>query len=242
MNNDQGAAFLGGAPPFKVPIMQNSEHQNSQTAQRKILVLGATGGTGRLIVAQALARGYDVSVLVRSAEKAPDLNGAKFVVGDARNEGALRQALKGRDAVISALGTPASPFREVTLLSSATRALVSAMKSEQVPRLICITGIGAGDSAGHGGFVFDNLIFPLLLRKVYADKNRQEAIVRESGLDWVLVRPSVLNNKAGRDTIRALTDLSGFHGGTISRADVARFALDQVRNDTWTHRSPLISW
>jgi uncharacterized protein YbjT (DUF2867 family) len=51
---------------------------------------------------------------------------------------------------------------------------------------------------------------------VYADKNRQEAIVRESGLDWVLVRPSMLNDKPGRDSIRALTDLSNFHGGTIS--------------------------
>ena len=222
--------------------MQNSKADNIRTTQAKILVLGATGGTGRLIVAQALARGYDVTALVRSAEKARDLTGAKLMVGDVRDEKALRQALKGRDAVVSALGTPASLFREVTFLSSATRALVSAMKSEQVPRLICITGIGAGDSAGHGGFVFDNLIFQLLLRKVYADKNRQEAIVRDSGLDWILVRPSVLNNKPSRHTIRALTNLSGFHGGTISRADVARFILDQVGDDAWVHRLPLITW
>ena len=105
--------------------MQDSISDNLRTAQPKILVLGATGGTGRLIVGQAVARGHDVTVLVRSAEKASDLKGAKLIVGDARDETALRQALKGRDAVISALGTPASPFREVTLLSSATRALVS---------------------------------------------------------------------------------------------------------------------
>jgi uncharacterized protein YbjT (DUF2867 family) len=222
--------------------MNSPQSNDSRTAQTKILVLGATGGAGRLMVSQALARGYEVAVLVRSADKAGDLKGAKLIVGDARDEIALRQALKGRDAVISALGTPASPFREVRLLSTATRALVSAMKAERVSRLICITGIGAGDSAGHGGFVFDRLIFPLLLRKVYADKNRQEAIVRDSGLDWVMVRPTVLNDKPGRDTIRTLTDLSGFHGGTISRADVARFVLDQVRDDAWLHRSPLITW
>ena len=116
------------------------------------------------------------------------------------------------------------------------------MKAEQVSRLICITGIGAGDSAGHGGFVFNRLIFPLLLRKVYADKNRQEAIVRDSGLDWVLVRPSILNNKPGKGAVRALTDLSGFHGGSISREDVAGFVLDQVHADAWLHRSPLITW
>ena len=222
--------------------MQDFVTDTVRTAQPNILVLGATGGTGRLIVSQAVARGYDVTVLVRSAEKASVLEGAKLIVGDARDEIALRQALKGRDAVISALGTAASPFREVTSLSSATRTLVSAMKAEQVSRVICITGIGAGDSAGHGGFLFDNVIFPLILRNVYADKNRQEAIVRESGLDWVLVRPSVLNDKPGRDSIRALTDLSHFHGGTISRENVGRFVLDQLHTDAWLHRSPLITW
>jgi putative NADH-flavin reductase len=170
------------------------------------------------------------------------LKGANLVVGDVRDEKTLREALKGQDAVVSALGTPASPFREVTLLSTSTRALVDAMKAEHVPRLICITGIGAGDSAGHGGFLFDNLIFPLLLKKVYADKNRQEAIVRDSGLDWVLVRPSVLNDKPRRGPVRALTDLSDFHGGSISRQDVATFVLDQLRADTWLHRAPLITW
>ena len=222
--------------------MNDSIADNSRAAESKILVIGATGGTGRLIVNQALARGYDVTALVHSPEKGNDLEGASLIVGDARDEIALRKALKGRGAVVSALGTAASPFREVTLLSTATRALVSAMKVEQVSRLVCITGIGAGDSAGHGGFVFDNLIFPLLLRKVYADKNRQEALVRGSGLDWVLVRPSVLNDKSARHEIRALTDLSGFHGGTIARADVANFVLDQVRTDTWLGRSPLITW
>jgi putative NADH-flavin reductase len=222
--------------------MNSSETNDIGISQPKILVLGATGGTGRLIVNQAVARGYDVTALVRSLEKGQALKGATLIIGDARDEKGLRQALKGRDAVISALGTPASPFREVTLLSTAARALVSAMKSEQVSRLIAITGIGAGDSAGHGGFLFDRVIFPLLLRKVYADKNRQEAIIKSSGLDWVLVRPSILNDKPGRNKIRALTDLSSFHGGAISRSDVASFVLDQVRADTWVHRSPLISW
>lgn len=217
---------------------------NSQNtiAQPKILVLGATGGTGRLIVSEALARGHDVAVLARSPEKAKGLGGVTVIVGDARNEATLRQALKGRDAVVSALGTPASPFREVTLLSTATKALVAAMKAEGVKRLVAITGMGAGNSVGHGGFLFDRLIFPLLLRHVYADKNRQEASVRDSGLDWVLVRPVILNDKPGRGDVRALTDLSHFHGGSIARADVARFVLDQVESDKWLRQSPLIAW
>lgn len=207
-----------------------------------ILVLGATGGSGRLIVGEALAQGHKVTALVRSPEKASDLKGARLVTGDAQDVTALRAALKGQDAVVSALGTPASPFREVTLLSTATRALVEAMKAERVSRLVAITGIGAGDSAGHGGFLFDRVIRPLLLRHVYADKNRQEAIVRASGLEWVLVRPAVLNDKPARGTVRALTDLSRFHGGTISRADVARFVVEQARSDQWLGQSPLIAW
>jgi putative NADH-flavin reductase len=217
--------------------------EDTHTKTSKSLILGATGGTGRLIVNQAVARGHDVAVLVRSAEKAKDLKGAKIIVGDARDETALRQAVKGRDAVVSALGTPPSPFKEVTLLSTATRALVKAMEAENVSRLVAITGIGAGDSAGHGGgFLFDKLIFPLLLRKVYADKDRQEAIVKKSGLAWVLVRPSVLNNKPGRGTIKAIEDLSAFHGGSISRQDVAKFVLDQLSADAWLRRTPLITW
>jgi putative NADH-flavin reductase len=208
----------------------------------RLLLLGATGATGRLIVRDAVARGHAVTALVRSPEKAGNLEGAKIVKGDARDEGALRTALKGQDAVIIALGTPASPFREVTLLSAATRALVSAMKGEGISRLVAITGIGAGDSAGHGGFLFDKVIFPLLLRHVYADKDRQERIIRDSGLDWVLVRPAILNNKAGRGAVRTLEDLSGFNGGSISRQDVAHFVVSQAENPTWVHRSPLITW
>lgn len=222
--------------------MQQHDSGNPEIDRPKILVLGATGGTGRLIVGQAVARGYDVAALVRSPDAARHLGGARLIAGDARDETILRQALRGRDAVISALGTPASPRREVTLLSTATRALVSAMKAERVARLVGITGMGAGDSAGHGGFLFDQLIFPLLLRKVYADKNRQEALIRDSGLDWVLVRPSVLNDKPARGDVRAITDLTGFHGGSIARADVATFVLDQVASNAWLHRSPLITW
>jgi uncharacterized protein YbjT (DUF2867 family) len=222
--------------------MANPMTNERDPATSRILVLGATGDTGRLIVQQALAKGYDVAALVRSPEKAAALKGATIVLGDARDESILRQALKDRSAVISALGTGASPFRRVTFLSSATRAVVNAMKAERVPRLVAITGIGAGDSRGHGGFAFDNLIFPLLLRNVYADKDRQEAIVRDSGLDWVLVRPSILNNKPGGSPVHALADLSAFHGGSIARADVAKFVVDQVRSDTWLHRAPLITW
>ena len=93
----------------------------------KVLVLGATGATGRLIVSKAVEQGYQVVALVRSKAKAIDLAGAELVEGDARDVAALTRAIAGCDAVISSLGTPMSPFREVTLLSTATRALVGVM-------------------------------------------------------------------------------------------------------------------
>ncbi len=208
----------------------------------QVLVTGATGGTGRLIVQELARQGHRPVVLVRSAEKAAQL-GARVVVGDARDEQALVRALEGCDAVISALGpTSISLFREVTLLSTATRALLGAMRKANVRRLVCITGMGAGDSRGHGGLLFDWLIMPVALRKIYQDKDRQEALVRESGLDWVLVRPSVLNDKTEQRDVRALVNLDGFSGGAISRGGVARFVVEQLRGDQWLRQSPLITW
>ncbi|TRC77113.1 SDR family oxidoreductase [Mesorhizobium sp. WSM4307] len=208
----------------------------------KILVLGATGATGRLIVAKAIAEGHNVVALVRSKAKAKDLTGAELVEGDARDTAALTRAIAGCDAVVSSLGTAMSPFREVTLLSTATRALVGAMEQQNIRRLVCITGLGAGDSRGHGGFFFDRLFLPLMLRKVYEDKDRQEDAIRGSTLDWTIVRPMVLNDKPSRGRIKALTDLSGVHGGTIARADVADFVVQQLTADTWLRKSPLIAW
>ncbi len=208
----------------------------------KILVLGATGATGRLIVGKAVAKGYEVVALVRSKAKATDLAGAELVEGDARDPAALTRSIAGCDAVISSLGTAMSPFKEVTLLSTATRALVGVMAEQNIRRLVCITGLGAGDSRGHGGFFFDRLFLPLMLRKVYEDKNRQEDAIRASTLDWTIVRPTVLNDKPAQGHIKALTDLSGVHGGTIARSDVAEFVVQQLAIDTWLRKAPLITW
>ncbi len=208
----------------------------------KTLVLGATGATGHLIVSQALAAGHAVVALVRSKSRAADLAEADLVEGDARDAGVLARAIAGCDAVVCSLGTGLSPFKEVTVLSAATRALVGVMAERGVKRLVCITGVGAGDSRGHGGFLYDRVFQPLLLRKVYEDKDRQEKIIRASALDWVIVRPTMLSDKPGRGTVRATTDLSGVHGGSIPRADVAEFVLQQLGSDAWLRKTPLITW
>lgn len=206
----------------------------------KVLVLGATGATGRLIVKEAKFHGHAVVALVRNRAAARDLGNATLVEGDAQQEGALVRALDGCSAVISSLGTPISTFRKVTLLSTATSMLVGAMMAQHIRRFVCITGVGAGDSRGHGGFLYDNLMRPFLLRSVYEDKNRQEDIVRASPLDWVLVRPGILNDKPATGNVQAHTDLSNVHGGAIARADVAKFVVEQVTSDRWLRQTPLI--
>ena len=208
-----------------------------------ILVIGATGGTGQAIVREALAHGHEVTALVRSRVKAgPLLPGARLEEGDARDPSAMSRALDGCEAVISALGTrKISLFRQVTLMSEGTRTLLNAMTKQGVTRFVCITGVGAGDSVGHGGFLYDRLIKPILLRTIYEDKDRQEAIIKKSGLDWVIVRPTALTDTPANGRIRALTDLKGFHGGKISRADVATFVVAQTRSDDWLKKTPLIT-
>ena len=208
-----------------------------------LLVLGGTGGTGQIVVSEARANGHDVTALVRNrAEAAELLPGAELVEGDARDAAVMSRALDGCEAVISVLGTRKIRLvREVTVMSEATKTLVEVMKTRGVARLICVTGLGAGDSAGHGGFVYDRLIKPILLRKIYEDKDRQEAVIKASGLDWTIVRPTVLTDHGLSGSVRAITDLSGFHGGHISRADVATFLVAQLESSEWVRQTPLIT-
>ena len=206
----------------------------------KVLVLGATGGTGRLIVRDAVAKGHSVVALVRSKASA-DLPGARMIEGDARDGAILAHAMDGCDAVVSALGTGMGR-RKVDLLTVATRAMIRAMTRNGVRRLVCVSALGVGDSRGHGGFVFDRLFQPLLLSEAYKDKEGQEAAIRASALDWVVVRPAMLTNDTARGSVRAFTDLVGVNGGKVARADVARFVVDQLTTDTWLRRTPVILW
>lgn len=217
----------------------------ARSPNMKLLVIGATGATGQEIVKQALAQGHEVTALVRNPAKAGFAPSVKKAVGDVLNPGSLQQALSEQEAVISSLGSgPTGPFKEMTLLSEGTRNVISAMQGQGVNRLVCITGIGAGESKGHGPWWYDWLVQPLLLRGVYVDKTRQEAVVRQSGLDWTLVRPGALTSgpAKGRAAVRVFTDLNGVHAGFISRADVAAFCLRELTDGEYQGQAPVITY
>jgi uncharacterized protein YbjT (DUF2867 family) len=211
----------------------------------KLLVIGGTGPTGREIVSQALAQGHAVTVLARDPAKAHFGPAVTKAIGNVLEPDTLEQALKGQGAVISALGSAATgPFKQMTLLSEGTRNLVAAMRSLGVGRLVCITGVGAGESKGHGPWYYNWLIQPLVLRGVYEDKTRQEEIVRASGLAWTLVRPALLTNgpAQGREAVRAFTELDGIRARTICRADVAAFCLHELVDGHYQRQAPVISY
>jgi uncharacterized protein YbjT (DUF2867 family) len=207
----------------------------------KLLIIGTTGPTGREIVSQALAQGYAVTALVRDAAKATFAPSVKKVVGDVLDVSSLEKALTAQEAVICSLGSAApGPFKEMTLLSEGTRNLIAAMKTQGVSRLICITGIGAGNSKGHGPWYYNWLFQPLMLRGVYHDKTRQEEIVRASGRDWTPVRPAILTNGAAKG-MQAFTQLTGIHVGTISRPGVAAFCLRELVDKRYQLQAPVIA-
>ncbi|MEH2416717.1 NAD(P)-dependent oxidoreductase [Nostoc sp.] len=208
----------------------------------KILVIGATGPTGQQIVEQGLAQGHQVTALVRNPDKFEmQHNSLQIVKGDILDPASL-DAVQQQDAVISSLGTKKIGLEPVTVLSEGTKNLLQAMERHSVKRLICITGLGAGDSKGHGGLLYDKLILPLILRRIYDDKDRQEAEIRQSNLDWVIVRPGILTNDPAKGNYRVLTDLTGVTAGKISRADVAAFVLQQITDDRYLYQTPLVCY
>ena len=209
----------------------------------RILLIGATGPTGLEVLAQAPGAGLAVRALARTPSRLQGHLGAfqEVVQGDVLDPASLASAMEGVDVVVSVLGTALQLVKPVTLLSEGTKHLVQAMQAAGVPRLLCVTGMGAGDSRGHGGFLYDHLLLPLLLGRIYQDKDRQEWVVRDSGLDWVLVRPARL--VAGAVTARywELRDLQGQQMRTITRGDVAQFLVKEVLQHRYSRQTVNLS-
>jgi hypothetical protein len=149
----------------------------------------------------------------------------------------VEAAVRQQEAVVSALGQT-NPLPG-TILSTGTKNIIAAMEKHQVPRFICQSAIGVGDSKGQGGFVHHWLIVPFFLRWVYADKERQEQAIRQSGLDWIVVRPSRLVEAPRGGSYRVALDGRTVLG-KIGRADVASFMLAQLANDNYLRKAPVI--
>ncbi len=206
-----------------------------------VLIIGASKGIGLETTREALAAGYHVRALARTA-KSIDIDNPKLekIIGDARQPRDVQAALAGVDVVMSTLGVGFGElFRPVHLFSEATAVLISAMQALNVKRLICVTGFGAGDS-GASISRLQRLPFQVVFGHAYEDKSRQELMIKESGLDWTIVRPGVLfgGPRAGR--YRILRDPSQWRNGIISRADVADFLVRQIEDTTYIREAPVL--
>jgi putative NADH-flavin reductase len=210
----------------------------------EVLIVGASRGIGLETVKVALRAGHSVRALARSVANLPmEDKSLEKVSGDALDSETIRNAVEGVDAVIQTLGVDISLnaiFERTTLFSRSTRILVDAMKAAGVRRLIAVTGLGAGDSRGHGGLFYDAIAFPLLLKRVYDDKDAQEWTIRSSGLDWTIVRPGLLTNAPATGRYRVLSMPQEWRIGVISRADVADFLVRQVDDRALIGMTPLI--
>ncbi|HMP74291.1 MAG TPA: NAD(P)H-binding protein [Kiritimatiellia bacterium] len=207
----------------------------------KILVIGGTRGIGSQVMHQGAGEGHEMTSLSRlHSSRLPE--GSRHVVGDVRQLETIKEAVAGQDAVVWAVGAPITRSR-VTLFSEGTKMLLVAMGELGVSRLVAVTGIGAGDTKGHGGFSYDHIINPLFLRTIYEDKDRQEEIIRAStGVRWTIVRPGFLTNGPKVGVYDVVVDLEGVVCGKIARADVADFILEELRTSRYVGQAPLVMY
>lgn len=209
----------------------------------RVLIVGATGRTGRRLVGRALERGFTVTAFARDPSRVGlDHPRLTVVRGDVLDIESVAVAMQGQDAVLCALGHKRY-FPPARILSQGTRNIVHAMKTHDVRRLVCETSLGIGDSAGRMGLWYTFFVIPVILPFYYWDKTRQERVIAASGVDWVVVRPGVLTDGDARGRYRHGRRVGSFlRTVRISRADVADFMLDQLESDAYLRIAPGVCW
>ena len=205
----------------------------------KILILGASKGTGALAAKVALDHGHDVTAFARSPENlvlsSPRLTRLK---GDFHNRASVDAAVKGHDAVIvTASATSLGAFKtNPTYFSKGTALTIDAMKAQGVRRLVVLSALGTGETRKLLPFVLQKIAVDWLLRLPFADHERQEEMVRASGLDWIIARPGRLTDGPARSKYVVKAAIEAIPS-SISRADVADFLVKAAESDAWVGRA-----
>ena len=193
----------------------------------KLLVLGGTGGTGRQIVTQALDAGHAVTVLARDrASVGVQHERLRVVDGDLKDLAALGDAMRGQDAVISAIGRGKS-FKSENLIAESVPGIIATMQQNGIRRLIFTSALGVGDTYRDSPLV-PRIFFRTLLRGVYADKLIGDQMIRNSTLDWTIVQPAVLTDGPLTRAYRVGEHLPLAGINKVSRADTAHFMVDRL--------------
>lgn len=212
-----------------------------------LLVLGGSGRLGVHILEQASARGIGVRALVRDPGAIAAHPGVELVPGTPASIDDLRAAARGTDAVVIALNNSrasdnpwARPVSPRSFLTDAVRDTLTVMAEGSLRRIVITSALGVGDSWPGVNPIFKTLVRLSNLKFTYADHNSLERLIRDSDVDWTLVRPVVLSDKPPVGPLHAAEVGQEKPGAVVSRSEVARFLLDAVEDDTWMRRAPLI--
>ncbi|MFF5079280.1 NAD(P)-dependent oxidoreductase [Actinoplanes sp. NPDC000266] len=201
-----------------------------------VVVLGAAGRTGRLIVDEALRAGHQVTAAARTPRDFPAA--ARIVRADVRDASSLREAVEGQDAVVSAVG-PAGR-KALGLYSDGARATVAAMRDTGADRYLGITSVGVRHDDPHFSWWYRGLVRPLG-QDLYADMKRMEDIVRAAGLDWTFVRPTYLQDREPTGTYRVTDGITPPGGWKITRGDLARFIVEELDARRFSRGAPSLA-
>jgi putative NADH-flavin reductase len=206
-----------------------------------IVVFGAAGRTGQLIVDEALRAGHRVTAAVRTPEKFPATTAnprLRVVRADIRDAHSLPGVIRGHDAVVSAIGPTGR--KALGLYSDGARAAVAAMRSTGVDRYLAITSVGVRPDDPHHSWWYRNLIRPIG-KDIYADMSLMEDILRATDLDWTFVRPTYLQDREPTGAYRVADNSTPENGWKITRTDVARFIVEELDRRQWSRRAPSLA-
>ncbi|NVI91835.1 NAD(P)-dependent oxidoreductase [Actinomadura sp. BRA 177] len=206
----------------------------------RLTIFGATGGTGVRTVRRALDAGHDVTAVVRDPAGLPsDLRACADVVrADVMDPAAIEEAVKGRDAVLSALGTREGRA-PTSVCADGTRSITTAMTAAGADRFILVSASGLHAGPGDDPFtrfVVKPLILQPLLKHAFTDMRAAEALTRASGLRWTIVRPPRLTNGPGNGRYRKAADRNVLGGMSMARNDLATALLDLAGDSSSIHQ------
>jgi putative NADH-flavin reductase len=206
----------------------------------KVVILGATGRTGRHLVSQALAAGHDVTILTRNKSNAPAAHARLRVIeGNAADTAALAAAMQGQDAVISAIGRGQS-FKSERLIERSVPVILDAMRASGIKRLMFMSAFGVGDTYQQSP-IMPKLFFSTLLHGIYADKAIGDQLIRRSALDYTIVQPVVLTEGPLTKTYRSGERLALAGMPKVSRADTAHFILGHLNDPATIGKTLIVS-
>lgn len=207
----------------------------------KVIIFGATGITGSAVVQEALERGHTVTAFVRTPSKLttshPNLS---VFQGDVLDETSVIQAVQGHDAALVSLGAGLKGV----VRSEGTSNIIKAMQKFNIRRLIVQSSLGVGDSRDNLNFYWKHIMFGMLLRNAYKDHVLQEDYVKQSNLDWTIVRPGALKDgeRTGGNYRYGFSPVDKTTALEISIADVAEFMVKQLVDETYLCGTPGLSY